>query len=497
MLLLVLFCKKRLRAAGKRRDRMRDKEWGLKCIEEKKDLLFSLSDQIWENPEIKYQEHFAAEEFCRVLEAEGFQVERNLAGIPTAFSGSFGKGKPVIGILAEYDALPGLSQKAGLTEKCPKEEGAPGHGCGHNLLGTGALAAAIGIKAYLEKTGKPGQVKLMGCPAEEGGAGKGFLARDGAFDDLDAAFCWHPGEVNSAASERTTANCQILYKFRGVSSHAGMSPELGRSALDAVELMNTGVQYLREHIPSDNRIHYAITNAGGTSPGIVQAYAEVLYLMRAPKAEAVKSLFERVNKIARGAALMTETEMEAVFIKATSDTIINMELLKVMQSNLESIPLPSYDQQELAYAEAVRETCQGNPSYFDLLLADVEDEAERARLLQNSATPLHNVVFPLPKERQGFASSDVGDVSSVCPVGQINGCTLPSGCAMHSWQMTAVGKSSFAKKGMLYAGMVMAGSGIDLIERPDLLDKAKREFTEKTGGKPFVSPIPKEVNPCW
>lgn len=474
---------------------MQDKENALGVIDEKKEMLFSFSDRLWENPEVKYNEFFAADEFCRILEREGFTVERNLADIRTAFSGSFGEGRPVIGILAEYDALPGLSQQAGVTEKKPEKEGAPGHGCGHNLLGTGALAAALAVKEYLKKTGMPGTIKLLGCPAEEGGAGKGFMARDGVFDDLDAAFCWHPGEVNSAASERTTANCQILYKFRGVSSHAGMSPELGRSALDAVELMNTGVQYLREHIPTDNRIHYAITNAGGGSPGIVQAYAEVLYLMRAPKAEAVTSLLKRVNKIAQGAALMTETDVEIEFIKATSDTIINMELLKVMQKNLEEIPLPQYDAEELAYASAIRDTCKGNPSYFEQLLADVEDEKERERLLGNADAPLHNIVFPLPKERQGFASSDVGDVSSVCPTGQINGCTLPSCCAMHSWQMVTVGKSSFAKKGMLYAGKVMAGSAIDLLAHPEMLAAAKAEFKAKTGGKKFESPIPKEVKP--
>ena len=474
---------------------MQEKRAALDVIDEKKSMLFSLSDQLWENPEVKYKEFSAADQFCQILEGEGFQVEKNLAGIKTAFSGSYGEGRPVIGILAEYDALPGLSQLAGVTEKKPEKEGAPGHGCGHNLLGTGALGAAIAVKEHLKKTGKSGTIKLMGCPAEEGGAGKGFMARDGAFDDLDAAFCWHPGEVNSAASERTTANCQILYKFRGISSHAGMSPELGRSALDAVELMNTGVQYLREHIPSDSRIHYAITNAGGTSPGIVQAYAEVLYLIRAPKAEAVKDLLARVNKIAQGAALMTETEVEIQFIKATSDTIINMELLKVMQKNLEEIPLPEYNQEDLSYASAIKETCKGNPSYFEQLLADVEDEKERKRLEENLSSPLHNIVFPLPKERQGFASSDVGDVSSVCPVGQINGCTLPSCCAMHSWQMVAVGKSEFAKKGMLYAGKVMAGSAIDLLENPQLLKQAKEEFIQKTGGKKFQSPIPKEVKP--
>ncbi len=464
-------------------------------IDAKKEVLEDLSDCIWDHPETKFRESYATEHIIEVLKAEGFEVETDLAGIETAFSGSYGKGHPVIGILGEYDALPGMSQKAGVTEKDPVTEGAPGHGCGHNLLGVGSLAAAIAVKEYLKATGKEGTIKFLGCPAEEGGAGKGFMARDGVFDDLDMAFSWHPGELNAVAMSSTNANYQIAYHFYGLSSHAGMAPELGRSALDAVELMNTGVQYLREHIPSDNRIHYAITDAGGVSPGVVQSYAEVLYLMRAPKLDAVRELCERVNRIAQGAALMTDTRVEIEFIKATSNTLIIESLAKVMYKNLKEVELPKYTREEIGYAEAIKATVQFKDHYFEELAEAVEDPEEKAALLENKDAALHDVVMPMASEGSSFASSDVGDVSQVCPVAQVTACTMASGTPMHSWQTVTVGKSSFAKKGMLYAGKVMAGSAIDAIEDPEILKAAKAEFEEKTGGKRYVSPIPKDVKP--
>ncbi|MEM5768592.1 MAG: amidohydrolase, partial [Bacillota bacterium] len=242
-------------------------------IDAESGLLFQMSDQLWEHPEVAFHETFAAQLYCEELERAGFQVERGLAGIPTAFSGTYGKTGPVIGFLGEFDALPNLSQEAGGICQRPVEKGGSGHGCGHNLLGVGSFAAALAVKKYLEDNQLPGTVKFFGCPAEEGGSGKGFMARDGVFDHLDIAFSWHPGDVNCVSAESTMANYQVCYHFYGVASHAAMSPELGRSALDALELMNTGTQYLREHVPSDTRIHYAITNAGGNSPGTVQAYA--------------------------------------------------------------------------------------------------------------------------------------------------------------------------------------------------------------------------------
>lgn len=471
------------------------KAQALAAIDGKKDLLWSMSDALWDHPETGFHELFAADLYCQTLEQQGFQVERNLAGIKTAFSGAYGSGGPVIGFLGEFDALPGLSQQAGCTVKKAVEAGGPGHGCGHNLLGVGSLAAAIAVKQYLEENHLPGTVKFFGCPAEEGGSGKGFMARDGVFDGVDAAFTWHPGEVNSVATESTMANYQICYHFHGVSSHAAMSPELGRSALDALELMNTGVQYLREHVPLETRIHYAITNTGGSAPGIVQPYAEGLYLMRAPQLPQVKELYQRVNKIAQGAAMMTETTVEIEFIKACSNTVINSELNQVMQRNLEQVPPADFDQADIDLARQFQATFDKTNSYFDMLAAQAAAPEDRARFQADAGSAIHSVPLPMPQERQGFVSSDVGDVSWNCPVSQINAATMPAGTAMHSWQMVAVGKTAMAKKGMLYAAKVMAGSAIDAFEDQSIIRRAKEELNRRTGGRAYDPPIPPEVNP--
>lgn len=321
------------------------------------------------------------------------------------------------------------------------------------------------------------------------------MARDGVFDELDIAFSWHPGEVNSVARESTMANYQACYHFYGISSHAAMSPELGRSALDALELMNTGVQYLREHIPMDNRVHYAITNTGGTLPGVVQPYAEGLYLMRAPQLGQAKDLYERVNRIANGAAMMTDTRVEIEFVKACSNTVLNTNLLQVLQKNLEQIPAPKFSKEDFALAKAMRATQKGSASYFDELLLDVTDPEEQEKLSQNSGSDIHNVVMPFPMERQGFASSDVGDVSWVCPVAQLNIATMPAETAMHSWQEVAVGKSGMAHKGMLYAGKVLAGAAIDVLKNPAIVERAKQEKLKRTKSQAYCAPIPKEIKP--
>ena len=471
------------------------KEQAIRILDDKKEMLWSMSDALWDHPETGFHEQFAADLYCRALEQEGFQVERNLAGIATAFSGTFGQGGPVIGFLGEFDALPGLSQAAGCAVKQPEQEDGPGHGCGHNLLGVGSMGAAIALKQYLEATGKAGTVKFFGCPAEEGGSGKGFMARDGVFDGVDIAFSWHPGDVNAVSSESSMANYQICYHFHGVSAHAAMAPELGRSALDALELMNVGVQFLREHVPTDTRIHYAITNTGGVAPGVVQPYAEAMYLMRAPQLPQVKELYERVNKIARGAAMMTETTVEIEFVKACSNTVLNTELRRVMQRNLEQIPADFFDQEDMEFAQRMVDTFPHKDTYFEELAGMIEDPALREEILKDKDTPLHSVVVPMVRESQGVVSSDVGDVSWNCPVAQIGATTMPAGTPMHSWQTVAVGKSPMAHKGMLYAAKVMAASAIDALEDPDIIRRAKAEFVQRTGGRKYDPPIPPEVRP--
>ena len=330
-----------------------DKLKALSVIEEHADLFRGMADEIWENPELSLKEFRAAELYCGKLRELGFTVTENLCNIPTAFCGSFGSGRPVIGILGEFDALSGLSQKAGAAEPAPVTPGGNGHGCGHNLLGVGSLAAACAVKAWLEKSGGPGTVIFFGCPGEEGGAGKAFMARDGLWKKLDAALCWHPSDVNQVKTGTNNSSIQVLYKFTGKAAHAAGDPYNGRSALDAVELMNVGVQFLREHVTDDCRIHYAITDAGGVSPNVVQAKASVLYMVRANKVADSVKLQARVDDIARGAALMTGTEFERVFIDGTAELLPNFTIEQALYRNLEEIGVPDYSPEDLELAAAL------------------------------------------------------------------------------------------------------------------------------------------------
>lgn len=311
-----------------------DKQKIFSYLESQKEFLAGVSDSVWDTPETCYEENVSAETVCRALEEAGFTVERNVAGISTAFMGTYGHGKPVIGFLGEFDALSGLSQTAGIAEKCPLVPGGNGHGCGHNLLGAGCLAGAMGMKKYLEETGKEGTVIFYGCPAEEGGSGKAFMAREGCFDVLDAALAWHPGCTYGATGGGMLANCQIYFRYKGISSHAAMSPHLGRSALDAVTLFNVGIQFLREHVLPTVRMHYAVTDTGGFSPNVVQPTAEVLCLLRAPENGILADVRSRVEDIARGAALMTGTELEIDFVKACSNVVPNNVLGYAAVENL-------------------------------------------------------------------------------------------------------------------------------------------------------------------
>src|SRR5215210_8062735 len=297
---------------------MRNTEEIWRLVDERGERYAAFSDRIWGMPELAYAEHRSCAEHTAMLEAEGFRVAREVAGIPTAVMGEAGEGGPVIAILGEYDALPGLSQEAGVAEQRPLPGPGFGHGCGHNLLGSAALLAATAVKDYLAANGLPGRVRYYGCPAEEGGAAKGFMVRDGAFRDVDIAISWHPAAFAAVQEALSLANTRIDFSFLGRASHAAAAPHLGRSALDAVELMNVGVNYMREHMPSDARIHYALLDAGGIAPNVVQANAKVRYLIRARNLPELLRLIGRVKKIAEGAALMTETSVQAQVISAVS-----------------------------------------------------------------------------------------------------------------------------------------------------------------------------------
>lgn len=473
-----------------------EKELAVAAIDKKADLICDAADHIWEYAELSLMEDRSAEYYCGVLEKEGFQVEKGICGIRTAFSASFGSGRPVIGILAEYDALSGLSQEGGSLEQKEITPGGCGHGCGHNLLGAGAFGAALGVKEYLEKTGKEGTVILYGCPGEEGGAAKAFMARDGLWKSLDAALTWHPEDVNEVRTGSSNSCIQTQYKFTGIPSHAAGAPELGRSALDAVELMNIGVQFLREHMSSRARIHYAITDAGGCSPNVVQPRASVLYMVRSNHVAEAVELQKRVDKIADGAALMTETTVERKFIDGLADTICNHVLEKVLYDNFKQLGVPSYTKEELEFADRLAATYQGNDAVPGVGAEnDMELKDQVEQLQKESGHKMNDFLAPF---YQGDAftagSTDVGDVSWLTPTAQIRVAAWPNGCPGHSWQNVSCVRTSIGHKAAVHAGKVLAAAAIDLIEDPEILKKARAEFEKRTASG-FVCPIPAEAVP--
>ncbi len=449
----------------------------LSAIDEKADVLDALSDYIWEHPETAFTETKSAAYYIDLLKKEGFEVRENLAGIKTAFSGSFGHGKPVMGFLGEFDALTGLSQEGGALKKAPLPNVECGHGCGHNFLGTGALGAAIAVKRYLEETKAEGTVVFYGCPAEEGGSGKGFMARDGVFDELSFAITWHPAVQTRILEGSMLANRQVLYKFDGIASHAGGAPEAGRSALDALELMNVGVQFLREHIPDDYRIHYEITDAGGYSPNVVQPHAEVLYLCRTPRNEDLAGFMERVDNIAKGAALMTGTKVTAQFIKAASNYVSNSVLNRTMYECSQEIEVPHPTEEDLAFGRQ--------------LALNSKDSAPA----MNPDRPYAEKMEPLTgifTQRHG--SSDVGDVSRVCPTIWLSAATWTVGTPSHSWQVTAQGTRTWGKRMTRYAAKLMAATAVRMLEHPERIDEAWAEYHELVGDG-YQPLIPKDVIP--
>lgn len=467
----------------------------IKYIDENAGIFTGVSDAVWARPELSLKEFESAKLYCDTLRKYGFEVTEGLAGVATAFCGRYGSGRPVIGILGEFDALSGLSQAAGCSEHRPLVEGAPGHGCGHNMLGAGALGAAFAVKDYLEKSGKPGTVIFYGCPGEEGGAGKAFMAREGMWRELDCALTWHPSDVNEVVTGTNNSSIQVLYKFHGVSAHAAGDPENGRSALDAVELMNTGVQYLREHMTSDCRVHYAITDAGGVSPNVVQSEASVLYMVRANKVRDSVKLLARVDKIARGAALMTETSFDRQFIDGTAELVPNYTLEELLYRIFNEVGLPEYTAGERQLAEELRKTydvpvAPGIAAGFDADIA--ADVAERTNGLSDALCG-----FIMPEYHSaGFVagSTDVGDVSWQTPAAQVHCVTFPFGAAGHSWQNVSSGGTSLGHKGLINAAKIIACAAIELMNDPDTLQKARDEFARRTKSG-YVCPIEPDAVP--
>ena len=475
-----------------------DKKKYQNYIDEKKDVICDVSDQIWGFAELSLKEYQSCALYCKVLADEGFQVESPVAGIETAFAASYGSGSPVIGILGEYDALSGLSQEAGKAERKEVVAGGSGHGCGHNMLGAGSMAAAFAVKKYLEdQPAGSGTVIFFGCPGEEGGAAKAFMARDGVWEKLDCALTWHPGDANEVVSGTCNSCIQTEYAFQGIASHAAGAPEFGRSALDAVELMNTGVQYLREHMPEEARIHYAITDAGGASPNVVQPHAQVLYMVRSVLVRDALKLQERVDDIAKGAALMTGTKMKKKFIDGCSNTVSNEVLEKVLYQNFEEAGVPTYTEEEKAYAAELVNSYEIKP--LDLPGAACQESDEVKAFVEKASDdgkkPLNDFLVPyLHSNHRSAGSTDVGDVSWLTPTAQVHVVCFASGAPGHSWQNVSCGHTSIGHKGLLCAGKVLAGAAMDLFTHPELIEAAKKEFAEKTKIG-FYSPVPEGAVP--
>ncbi len=467
-----------------------------KTIREKEKLILTVSDEIWGYAELPYAEFKSARLLCDTLKSEGFTVEEGVAEMPTSFVGRFvsGDGKPVMGFLGEYDALDILSQEAGNPAKCPITEGAPGHGCGHNALGAGALGAALALKEYLVQNHKSGTVVYYGCAAEEGAGAKQFMARAGLFEDADFIYTWHPATVNGVDANRSNAIMGANFEFFGVTSHAGGSPHLGRSALDAAELMSVGCNYLREHTINEARIHYAYVDAGGVAPNVVQDHTLIKYEVRSPKVSQCKELFERVVNVARGAALMTDTRMEYELTMAFSDYIANDALARVGDECLREIGAPVWDEQDYALASAYLSTY--NETTMSSIRASVatlfgEDQVEAIL-----ARPLDSQVHPYDPAKSVVSggSTDVGDVTYAAPTLNFRVATACIGNVGHTWQMTGQAGSRIAHKGLIVAAKAMALSAVRTMERPDVIAEAKRIVARQNGGK-YECPLPDSVKP--
>ena len=451
-----------------------------------------IASDVWDHPEPGFCEYESSRIQTEYLRSQGFEVTENIADTRTGYIAKFGSGHPVIALLGEFDALYGLGQVADCAEYKPNGE-AMGHGCGHHLLGTGCIGAGLLLRDYLKETGRSGTVLVCGCPAEESGSGKAYMARDGVFKDVDIALAWHPSVYNQVDTGSSQSCIQCYFRFHGVASHAAGSPEKGRSALDAVELMDVGVNYLREHMESTDRVHYAITNAGGMSPNVVQAEAEVKYLIRSTTNAKCSRLYQRVINIAKGAALMTDTTLEVVFDEGLSNTIPNFVLEEVITAAFKECGLPEYTEEELAYAQKFKDTYPDTTTYDQLadyildkrgLLADIKNNPICRILVENR-----------PSDLCSMGSTDVGDVSWVVPTQSLNTACYSYGAGAHSWQWVAEGKSSIAMKGMYKAAEVLAAAAVKLYEDPEIIKKAKEEFDMRTDGQPYECLIPADVKP--
>lgn len=429
-----------------------------------------ISKQVWDYAETGLKESRSAELLEGVLEGEGFAVKKGVAQMPTAFVATAGSGGPVVGYLVEYDALPGLSQAAGQAQKSPVAQGAPGHGCGHNLLGTAALAAAVAANKERIDKKLPGTIKVFGTPAEELDLGKVFMMRDGVFDGTDAVLSWHPDDKNEVVTKARLALTVTEVEFFGKSAHAAKAPWLGRGALDGVEVLEHAVSLMREHVLPSARIHRVIKD-GGAAANIISDHATVQIWLRDQNGKDVDEMLGRLRKAAEGAALATETKARLSILSATRDALNNTVLGRIFQKHLERVGPPQWDAQDDAFARALQKEVGAEPS------------------------GLATTVLPFAPGHGGTASSDLAEVSWAMPLAELEVATRPIGTASHHWGQTSCAAHPLGRRGMMVAAKVLAASGVDLLGDPGAVAAAKAELAKATQGKPYVSPLAKDARP--
>ena len=449
---------------------------------------------VWQAAELNWREEKSAAALAAFLEEAGFRVRRGMLDMPTAFIAEAGESGPVIAFLAEYDALPGLSQAAGEAAQHPLHAGGAGHGCGHNLLGAGAALAAAALRDALAALGVQAVVRCYGCPAEEDGGGKVFFARAGAFDDVDAVFAWHPGDANYVLGQGTLAVKGVLYRFAGRTAHAAAAPHTGRSALDACELMNVGCNYLREHIPTGARLHYAYRDTGGTAPNVVPDHACLHYYIRAPKVREMMQIKQRVDDVARGAALMTGTQLTITEVDGFSDYVPNRTLGELLAACLAETGAPDFDEEDRALAARFAATLPP-----EVLRANVENTCAEAGLDAHAldGRVLCDVTAPYVHDpaRCEPGSTDVGDVSYCAPTAQLYCATLALGSGGHNWQVTAQSACRYGFAGMRAAARALALAGLRAAQDPALLAKAREEL-RRTCPEGYLCPMPEQARPA-
>ena len=440
------------------------KQFAFKEIDKQRSDLIEIADAIWEFAEIELQEKQSSELLADYLEKAGFEVKRGVAGLETAFTATWGNGNPRIGILAEYDALPGLSQKKGIAEKTPLVEGGAGHGCGHNIYGTACAGAAIALKKLMEQQSISGTIVFYGCPAEETVVGKVIMAKAGLFDDLDAAITWHPGLKTKVTLTSSLALNSFEVGFSGKTAHGAADPWNGRSALDALEMFHFGINLLREHIKPTVRIHYIVKN-GGAAPNVVPDHAKGWYYVRDVTREGVKDTYRRIMNIAEGAAKATETELKVRLITGVHDELVNMEIAKAHYANLKLVGPPEFTDEEQNFAKSIQK------------YLGIEEKGIRTGIESFEIDPA------------GRGSTDVAEVSRIVPLAEFSVAMGPADGPWHNWVVVSCGATSIAHKAMMTAAKTLSATTIDLLTDPALLDRAKKEFEEKMAGKKYVSPL--------